>query len=777
MAIVYRQISTIREWRRGAFSLRLSLSADYAAMFPDATGVDMRTVSCVHIGTLKEELEDKDGRFVEDELALELDSTTCLTNDEHDVLTLMLGAVDESTPCYILLEVAEGGSTTYQQAFRGVLRTDVQATDVKWYGAEYGTDPTPERVYKFAAKSYSVAVLDRPLELLIPDTPSSFSHPYWPEWSSFLNSVHHWLACGSYYDFFFQEEDIRYTAAYFTAMVDLNDVLRYLADRIVDDVGDPSLHIAIPTAPIDMTFGTPELKYGVTSSGAGMMYGDQAPEVIHRTTNSISNVKLGDGEYGPLVSLRLLQPITDANKPFSFRRSKTFSQLCYDLARPFDMFVQFQFDSGGDIVISFKGRGEIYKDEFGAVKRAYIRDVDSGSIKSQPTSINAAKESYQGFINQFAVEGVDVFKKDRASGYQRSELAKANPPGDRLLPVTIGATMMDTYDALYTNTQYRKLWNTGWYYRTRADVGESDPPSLLIGLNPLTFIDTDDPSLTTALFVRTTNEKLWTVSGGTVVDTGRRYESIRPVTQVDVRIDGVQESFTELAEYVNRVKGLDGKYYESEYELTVGALSAFRKTPDGPDSYFNIDLGTTIELDGVDYVIVGIERDFDAITTKLRLHALTRFSIFSKPTTVAAADIDGGAKDPEIPEGRRSNVETFPAGEDISAGWAVTINDSGQAIKARPITSHYNKVVGVALEDRPAGTVVQVCTSGVCPVPDSYPQGRALWLRDGDPNMDDDRIDVPSLTEHADQKIGTCVGAGLVEVNIGRPFIWFGFGG
>lgn len=779
MAIVYRQISTRTEWRRGTFSLRLSVSHDYTAIFPDAEDVDVRNVSIIKVGTFKSELEDAEGKFVDDEVSIEVDSTACVTDDERDCLALMLECVDEAQERFILLEIAEGGSTTYVQAFRGVLRTDVQATDIHWYGAEYGTDPTPERAYKFAAKSYSTAVLDRDLNALIPSSPSNTSHPYWSEWATFLtDKCAHWLASGSAYNLYAFDQDYRYSAIYFSWLVDLNDALRYIADRIEDEIGDPSFTIQFATSPIGMTFGTPELEYAIAPQNA-LEFGDRAPLVGHRTTNSITDVTLGDDEDGPLISVRLLQPIVDNDLPYSFRRSKTLAQLCYDIARAFGMFSIFEYDNDGNLVISFRSRENVYKDGEGNVKRTYARDVTSGSLKTQPTTVTAEKERYSGFINQYAVEGVDVFSREVNTGYVRSELAKANPAGDRILALTIGATMLDTYDNSFGLIKYRKLWNTGWYYRLLADVGATDPPAALVGsggLYSMNYID-GFPSLTTSIYVRTAQEKYYEATTTSATDTGRRYDSVRPVTQVDVEIDGVQETFTELSEYVNRLKGLDGKYFENEYEITVPYLSAFRRTSDGADSYFNLDLGSTITIDGIDYVAVGIERDFDAVTTKIRLHSLTRFSIFARPEEVAEAEIDGGAVDPSVPDERRSNVETFTAGETISAGWAVIVDDAGNAMKARPIADHYNKVVGIALDDRSAGSLVNVCTSGVCVVPDSYASGRALWLVDGNPNMSTDRISSPSSAEHVDQKIGTSVGPGVVEVNIGRPFIWFGYGG
>lgn len=783
MAIVYRQVTTRQEWRRGTFSLRLSVSADYASLFPGAPGADVRTVRCVKVGPYKKDLEDADGKFVEDEQSLEVDSLACQTADERAVLQLMLEAVDDAMPRYVLIEVAEGGSSTFVQEFRGALRSDIQGNDSRWYGPEYNPDPTPERAYKFAAKSYNLAVTEQSLSSLIPESPLDSGHTYATEWADFIDTkVSHRLASSGFYP----SSLYRWTAVYFTYLVDINDALRYMADRIQDATG---LTILIKESPLAMAFGTPELVYNSTTDYYAMRLGDQAPLIQWRSTNTITGLKFGDSELGPLVSLRLLQPVTDTNKPFSWHRSKTFGGLCFNLARAFGMFAQFSYDNLGNLTIEFRSRENIYKDGTGATKYVYARDVTAGSIKTQPTTINAEKERWQGFINQFAKEGADTFRKDQNAGYQRSPLVVADPPKEKLLAVTIGATQTDTYNSLFANIddpsrtlRYRKLWNTGWVFRRGSEVGATDPPATFpIDYAPTypsePFYEIDPYALTTALYVRTEDEKYYQVTGGVVSDTGRRYDSVRPVTQVDVEIDGVQESFTELAEYVNRLKGIDGKYFENEYELTVPYLSAFRLVPDGADSFFHIDLGSTLTIDTVDYVVVGIERDYDAVSTKLRLHALTRFSIFATPALVNAADIDGGAVDPTLSTEGGANVDTWETGMAIERGWAVSLDNTGKAIKALPILSHYNKVVGIALQDAPAGSIVSVCTSGVCTVPDSYSISQALWLRDGDPNMDNDRIGTPTTTEHVDQKIGTCVGANSVEVNIGRPFIWYGHGG
>jgi predicted RecA/RadA family phage recombinase len=377
------------------------------------------------------------------------------------------------------------------------------------------------------------------------------------------------------------------------------------------------------------------------------------------------------------------------------------------------------------------------------------------------------------------LEGSDTFSREPSvidnvdeGRYVSSELAKSVGSPDKLLALTIGVQFMDTYEPYY-NTRYRKVWATNPWVGDNASV---DPPASF----PITTgigLGLDRYMMTNGLYVRTQDEIYYASTGGAPpADTGRRYDSVRPVTQVDVEIDGVQESFTELAEYVNRLKGLDGRYFDTEYELQVPYLTAFRRTPDGADSIFNLDLGSTISIDGIDYVAVGREIDFVGLTTKIRLHALTRFSVFAHPTAVAETDIDSGSTDPDDGAEQRRNVESFTAAENITAGWAVAVNDSGQIIKALPVSSQYNRVVGVALTTTAAGSVAQVCTSGVCSVPDTYTVGRALWLRAGSPNMGVERIGAPTTTEHVDQKVGTCVGAGAIEVNIGRPFIWYGWG-
>jgi len=772
MPTVYRQISTRSEWRRGTFSLRLSVSDDYTALFmsePDAT---VKEVVCVKVSTLKEDLEDEEGKFVEDELSVEVDSLACVGANDAEVLALMLECVDPAQERFILMEIAEGGSSTYVQRFRGVLRPDVQGSDTRWYGAEYGSNPTPERVYKFTAKSYSTAVMEKSLDALVPPTPTSTGHPLWSAWASLIYStaVKHYLASSGAYDVSTGTGEYDFSAIYFPEMVDINDALRYYADRIEDIVGDPGFSIIIAESPIAMTFGTPSLAYQNNYALGPEYFGDLSPVIEHRTTNVRNDIKLGDGQEGFLVSLRMMQPVIEKNIAYSFLRSKTFAQLCYDLARSVGMFAIFEYDDDGNLVISFKSRENVFKDAAGDVKNTYLRDADSGSIKSQPTTINAEKDKYSGYANGFALEGADIFKREDGE-YVRSELAKANRTDDKMLAVTIGATLLDTYEPAF-GTKYRKLWNTSWWLGN--DAGTDPPASHTITVPVLSY---DDSALATTIYVRTAGEIYYVQDmSGAFVPSGRTYSSIRPVTQVDVLIDGEQNTFTELAEYVNRLKGLDGAYFNNEYEISVPYVSAFRRTPSGSDSHFNIDLGSTIPLDGVDYVVVGLEFDFDNLTTKIRLHKLTRFSIFARPTEVADAAIDAGQRDPSEAQERKSNVQQFVAAEDMTAGWAVSVDSAGKVVKARPATAQYNTVVGVCLDTKVAGEIVSVCTSGVCTVPDSYSLGLPIWLRSGSPNISSTRIASPTSTEHVDQKLGTCVGVKTLEVNIGRPFIWFGFG-
>jgi len=190
---------------------------------------------------------------------------------------------------------------------------------------------------------------------------------------------------------------------------------------------------------------------------------------------------------------------------------------------------------------------------------------------------------------------------------------------------------------------------------------------------------------------------------------------IAPVGRIDAVINGTPTIFFSIADYVNTLLNRDKDFYEAEYGIEVPYLCGWRKSADGshPDddggrgNWKNLQHGCTIVLDGIEWIVVGIERSLSSPSVKLRLHYASRFAI------------ETGANQPAYPEGTLSiqsqlpdNVSEHTAGSVIFAGDYVTMQTSGGVIKSYASAGHYPGLYGVAVTSATESGTVLVKTSG-----------------------------------------------------------------
>ncbi|MBL8000129.1 MAG: hypothetical protein JNL32_16020, partial [Candidatus Kapabacteria bacterium] len=188
---------------------------------------------------------------------------------------------------------------------------------------------------------------------------------------------------------------------------------------------------------------------------------------------------------------------------------------------------------------------------------------------------------------------------------------------------------------------------------------------------------------------------------------------ITPVASVAAKVDGQQLRFDSLTGYINHMNSRAGKYYETERTIDVPYLCGFSRSSDGSNPSFNeIALGCEIIYDGVSYIVLGIERDYASITTKLRLQASSRF-VFQEVGTIEEAG--GGEGLPTLPPDspvatQQSGISgAYLAAGDITAGDAVMLNSAGAVLRATAISGAvYGRVIGVSLQTVVAGSRVQV---------------------------------------------------------------------
>jgi hypothetical protein len=169
-----------------------------------------------------------------------------------------------------------------------------------------------------------------------------------------------------------------------------------------------------------------------------------------------------------------------------------------------------------------------------------------------------------------------------------------------------------------------------------------------------------------------------------------------------------------LSDYINYLMEIDEQYYTQEYSLTVPYWSGFKKGAN--TNWKQLQLGSLIQLtwnvityaSGVfsgdtaitkTFVVNEIERDYQNVTTKLKLHYEGRFAYSGSST--ASAKIDATNIEPlNIPKNKLDNTKIYIAASSITSGDAVMAGLSGGVVKVAssiPMQTYYGQTIGIAL--------------------------------------------------------------------------------
>lgn len=837
MATVYEQIWSRLESGKGTITFRFLLSDDYDALFT-GDDYDARTmIDFVRVGTFKSDLDTAEGMQGVDELQLTIDQTACRTTDDQAAFDFILDCLDDTISRYCLL-YADGAL-----AFRGILNSKGDAEDIKWHGSQYGTTPAPLRVWKLTAKNYAVVKLEKKIidvmDAWKASTEDVNSFGQWTDswidtWVKNRNAYHPWNYTPGMGELGWE------TFIKFGQLVNLNALLRKMLDVI--EGMDSTLATTFETTDIPVLFFTPEIvpedileKRGL--DGAPNTYRDNwgIKRLLERYTNT-KELRFGQDQAeneSPHVSFRLVDPAA-GEETQSFYKSQTFTKLLFEIARSFGMYADLTVDDEGVTHITFLPRALITKDAEGETKALYIRDVESAGLTTEPTVYSMDKDAYVGYSNAYAIDG-DPALGQSASGnkgidrypfrtyetFEKSEskIKKLVKNSNELL-LSSGITIADLttsehgifpqynwekgndfhYKVPNINapggggieyTYTRARYYPGVFARTLARDGVKEVRGTQLLHNTyITHSGDEDGRFGTIhrLIYGRTTERLYKQIGddeyGRSADEEDDYAAWRPFWMLTANIGGSTESFRTLSEYVNFLTKRDGKYFETEYSLTVPFLSGFRLTADGADSYHNLKLGSVTVIDGREYVVVGIERDLDKVETKLRLHNAERFDFSAIPPTAPTGECEEGGECWQVIElsgdALADGTTTYEAGEDIQTGNLVSLFTDGKLYVYAPTNAHYEKCIGIALNSAAEGEAVSYCGAGPCTLAGlSFPSGVSLYGRMPDTdgvNISISRLNSPSSDEYVLQRIGYSTDTdGGIFINIEDPFIYWGY--
>lgn len=810
------------EWTRledglRSITFRAIVTDTYAELF---TSAEAPLVDMFRVGKLKQEIDPETARFSEDELELEMDYAMCATADDLACFTLLLEAQNPTEERFIIVFINEGAG--YKQIFRGIIDPKMSGEDYLWNGAAFSITPNPARLWKMNARVYNSAVLDIKFDDFFPQ--EGTVDGIIDVWENANVANRKGYSLTDLRDYLDNPTGKTY-GAYFGALVDLNKVLRLMLDYAELYNEAVNLRAVIDRIVLPYTFLVDKIRpWYVRRKGDNGQHVVRSVFMYTRTPKTLGRIALGDTgrdtsispivessatinpeDRRPFVNYFLFRERTTLEKGLGVHtQARSLLGLFYEIARSFGLFVEFTYDDDGILHIRFVSREQVFYDDEGNLLRTYFADTEKASLSSEPVIIKASTESWVGLSNPYAVDGLETYERRTFAGDQATstDLYKEYSSNKNRVLLTISPTLYKTstvngngrnadmvnrkstatidYDAETGNVAIHEIWYEGEgniYHNTVCYARDEDAETLdnadairmadiHTGIYAYTS-DTDYISTASVGYGEEIKPYDFTSSGS--------YWCYRPLSGLQISVDGEIKTYNTLTDYINEMIGRDGTFIKREYSLDMPYLTRYRTVSDGAESYFNISCGRTVSLDGADWSITSLERDLDTLGTTVKLRLLERYvGSQSVPDDEDAEGILSGIDPTEygttVPP---SIVRYYQIDEEINIGEPVILNSSGTVSRAFPTADSYGKVIGICLGSYVGdfSTVIPVCVSGICDARLQYAPGKRIWLRDLARHIGDSPISAPDADECLYQSVGYALEGGLMFVEISEPVL------
>lgn len=773
------------------FSKRGAETIDSALVVSDTyTGLTAAAIivnAVLSIGPSKKDLDVDVGQQGIDQIDLVLNPEHAVTVDDVAAVSFILdaqaSATDETKKRYVawLLDVSDPIDASDFE-FRGILKPAMSGSGSNWKDGQYGVAPNPDFVWRMTATSLEIEdLLEEKLEDLVAEIAADST---WMDAN--VRDALGWFYRADGVD------DYGHREGRYGSMVDLITVLQRLFDEatsghpITVTVLDSDLGLSVRAgAFVGLTTERSSGFLGLGSEVVNFRYGDPAvfyPKFDGGTLWDPPNGSTGEWPYkaGSVpgitsvhlsdceVSWRLLTPRSEV-QAISWLAYDTLGELLYRLAFSLGGWVEWEYVDTTNLNVRILTRKELV-----SATKIYPADTTIDDIDVQPNDPKSGRLIYPASL--FAKEGWDssyYYQADGTWGPPKPWSGRSTPGPDQdggpAIAVTISPTIAVLYDKsndaeveFHDDYHLAPMPHNGVFYK-----GPSTPEKR-------GFPGSDLVDLHTALYVRFTAP----VGDPCIGCEGK--EVVRPIAVILVEdsVGGVPitRPIQRIESYLDRLGRVDHEAYLTERRISVPYLTKFRTDPAGADDWRHCRVGNLIELDGREYLIVGIERDWESSTTKLRLHDTDRAAFAEGSGTVPDAPDEsplaiGGGIAPRV--GRAAYI----AAGAIPRYAAVIADGYGRLHAASADGFAYGRVLGIALDEAAVGGErVEIATSGFVDLDDEYfSAGDRIFLRtigSGAPavaNLSADPVRSRDSDEYLHQVVAVAMSTRRIRIEHERP--------
>jgi hypothetical protein len=398
------------------------------------------------------------------------------------------------------------------------------------------------------------------------------------------------------------------------------------------------------------------------------------------------------------------EPDPSSAKQLRFTKIKSFFEFLQKLAMSIGCTLDLRFVENNKISINFVSTTQFVKEEI------FLKTTKSGKLKGKSSYLYPEQNPiFASRSNYAALDGLDFYYKDTIAG-------KVNiDPSDKYVKresnsIDLILTMSQTLCMLLESTDDSAFQNSAcipantYWTENNGDLADYHTRMSVVLTNALyLYCDKYDPHP-------------W----ATNYEAAHYYT---PVGSVSIACNGVDKTFTSMSEYYNFINLNFLETFNVDYELAVPGWYCFSSVSDGSAPLWNIVLGNRIILDGIDYTMIGIRREYKEPSVTIKLTGTARFNFDVATTVVEIVELFNPRAN------NSSDLVTLIAGDIIDFGNFVMKNDAGYVVIATEAVESYGKVFGYALNDAEIGADVLIRRSGVQLFPDqNFTVGANIFL-------------------------------------------------